>query len=68
MHYWLRTDAGYVAAKFVEEKGDRMVVMVGEEGGEVGTRKEVDKSLLLEAGTGPAVPDLTTMVVLNEAT
>jgi len=52
----------YLNATFVQQQGAKLVVEVG------GAQREIDPSHLREANPGPSVPDLTTMVVLNEAT
>ena len=65
---WAKTPAddlaGYELAKFVGQAGPKLVVEVDSSG----AKRELDPSEMLEANPGPAVPDLTTMVVLNAAT
>ena len=66
---WAKTPAddlaGYELAKaIVGQAGPKLVVEVDSSG----AKRELDPSEMLEANPGPAVPDLTTMVVLNAAT
>ena len=67
-HVWAKTAADdtacYVAGKFVKAAGAKVVVERDSDGSSV----ELDPADMLEVNPGPAVPDLTTMVVLNAAT
>ena len=55
--------AGYVEATFVEQRGEKVVVEVAPSG-----QREVARAEMRAVCPGPSVPDLTTLVVLNEAT
>ena len=55
---------GYVEATFIQQSGERLCTVELSSG----KRCDVDPGKLHDANPGPSVPDLTTMVVLNEAT